>query len=61
MPIMHPIERPVCKHPKDQREVVTLGDIRHEGGEVVDDVREVEICGVCGIELVEEEEFNYPF
>ena len=58
MPIM--LEKPIikCKHPRT--EFVTGGHIRYENGEVIDNLKEIEVCSDCG-EVIEEEKEEIIF
>lgn len=56
MPIMKPKEK--CSHP--QTEFVTGGYIRYENGDVIDNLREIEICSDCG-EVIEEDKEKIIF
>ena len=52
MPFMLDKPSVKCKHPRT--EFVTGGYIRFENGEVVDNIKEIEVCTDCG-EVIKED------
>ena len=53
MPIIPNEEK--CSHSESARVIVPSGCMQYDWGEVVDDTKDLEICGLCG-EVIEEEE-----
>lgn len=45
-----------CQHPEAYRVIIPSGCMQYEWGEVVDDTKDLEICGICGAVIEEEKE-----